>query len=522
MKNKKYFTIIIALFISSLFFGFLFSSNKTLAISNEDNFDLDLQPNLLGEIDFQFSIPFGIWEIEYLNGLVYGVDGSSTTLRVYDAVTGESTDNHTIPFPTYGLTTDGTNLYTTIATGAPPNGTILKLDLTGNEISRIHIPLTAGILNGLAWDGTYLWAFQNNPASFLRIDYNTGVISRNLSAATAPHGMTWYDDMLWVENYGIDQTAVINPLTGATIYAFPAPYHFDTGLANNGTHFIQSSYAGGPFVISFSKIPSEPGDIFTKSISLSSNIQDITYDGSDFFWSENGSSYIAVTDGVTSLFNDVWDSTIDPVGVTIMDGILIVSTESAPYNLYSFAKDGTMLANNSALGLMINSLANDGTYLWAMGSDGILYKLDTSDFSIVSQYTIGNFKGITYDYVNDVIWAVSKQEHKVKYFDIEKEQLGNNVVNLTSPISPSEYGLTFDGEFLVITSYSTGGHYYRILPCELDAEPPITPTPTPTPSPFEGLFGLSNLYENLLFVGFGIVGTAILSLVIALVVRKRR
>ncbi|MHA1532938.1 MAG: hypothetical protein ACTSR6_13180 [Candidatus Heimdallarchaeota archaeon] len=101
MKNKKYFTIIIALFISSLFFGFLFSSNKTLAISNEDNFDLDLQPNLLGEIDFQFSIPFGIWEIEYLNGLVYGVDGSSTTLRVYDAVTGESTDNLTIPLWSY-------------------------------------------------------------------------------------------------------------------------------------------------------------------------------------------------------------------------------------------------------------------------------------------------------------------------------------------------------------------------------------------------------------------------------------
>ena len=520
MKNKNFLTIIIALFISSLFFGLLISSNNTLAKANDD--ELDLQPNLLGEIDFQFSIPVGIWEIEYLNGQVYGVDGSSTTLRVWDAVTGVSTANHTIPFPTYGLATDGTNFYTTIATGATPNGTILKLDLTGNEISRIHIPLTAGILNGLAWDGNHLWAFQNSPASFLRIDFVTGIISRNISATMAPHGMTWYDDMLWVENWGIDQTAVINPLTGATIYTFAAPYHFDTGLANNGTHIIQSSYAGGPFVISFSKIPSEPGDIFTKSISLSSNILDITYDGNDFYWSENGSSYIAVTDGVTSLFNDVWDSTIDPVGVTMMDDILIVSTESAPYNLYSFTIDGTMLSNNSALGVMINSLAYDGIYLWAMGSDGILYKLNIADFTIVSQYSIGNFKGITYDYVNDVIWAVSKQEHKVKYFDLEKEQLGNNVVNLTSPISPSEYGLTYDGEFLVITSYSTGGHYYRIIPCELDAEPPITPTPTPTPTPFEGLFGLSNLYENLLFVGFGLVGAGLIFGLILLLRRIKK
>ncbi len=519
MKNKRNFTItIFTIFISSLLIGMSISNNKTLAMPNDSENSLDLQPNLLGEIDFQFSIPFGIWEIEYLNGQVYGVDGSSTTLRVYDAVTGESTANHTIPFPTYGITTDGTNFYTTIATGVTPNGTILKLDLTGNEVSRIHIPLAAGILNGIAWDGNYLWAFQNSPARFLRIDYDTGIVSRNISASMAPHGMTWYDDMLWVENYGIDQTAVINPLTGATIYAFGAPYHFDTGLANNGTHIIQSSYAGGPFVISFSKIPSEPGDIFTKSISLSSNILDITYDGNDFYWSENGSSYIAVTDGVTSLFNDVWDSTIDPVGVTMMDGILLVSTESAPYNLYSFTIDGTMLSNNSALGVMINSLAYDGTYLWAMGSDGILYKLDIADFSIVSQYSIGNFKGITYDYVNDVIWAVSKQEHKVKYFDLVKEQLGNNVVNLTAPITPSEYGLTFDGEFLVITSYSTGGHYYRIIPCELDEEPPITPTPTP----FGGLFGLSNLVENLIFVGFGIVGTGLIAGLIAILVRRKR
>ncbi len=118
-----------------------------------------------------------------------------------------------------------------------------------------------------------------------------------------------------------------------------------------------------------------------------------------------------------------------------------------------------------------------------------------------------------------MIWVVSSSEHKIKYFDIEKEQLGNNMVNLTAPVSPAEYGLAFDGNYLAITTSYGGGYFYRVIPCEIDEE--IIPTPTPT-TPFEGLFGLSNLYENLLFVGFGIIGTALISLVIALVVRKRR
>jgi len=156
-----------------------------------------------------------------------------------------------------------------------------------------------------------------------------------------------------------------------------------------------------------------------------------------------------------------------------------------------------------------------------MGSDNILYKLDPSDMSIVSDYTIGDFKGITYDYVNNVIWLVSKVEHKIKYFDIVKEQLGNNVVNLTAPITPAEYGLTFDGEYLVVTTTTGGGYFYRIILGEIDEEIPITPTPTPT-TPFEGLFGLPNLYENLIFVGIGLVGAGIIFGLIILLRRIKK
>ncbi len=519
MKNKRYITfLIIAVFFTSLSFGITSSLNETVAIQSIDDSETTLQPNLLGEIDFIFETPAGMWAIEYLNGSIYGVTGSSFVLYEYDAVTGENTANHTMPFPSYGLATDGTYLYTTAATGSTPNGTIFQLDLSGNEISRISIPIAAGILNGLAWDGSQLWAYQNSPASLIRIDYDTGVVTRNISATNAPHGMTWYNDYLWVENYGIDQTAVYSPFSGAILYTFTAPYHFDSGLANNGTHIIQSRYidAMDHFAISFTKMASLPGEIFTKSISYSSNMLDITYDGTSFFFAENGSDWIYTVNAVNTLISTVWSTPINPVGLTLMDDILVVSEENAPYNIYTFTKGGTMISNHTALGVMIRSLAYDGTYLWAMNSDNILYKLNPVDMSIVSEYAIGHFKGITYDYENNVIWAVSRQEHKVKYFDITKEQLGNNVVNLTAPITTLEYGLTFDGEYLAIITSSGGGYFYRIIPCEIDEEIPPTPTPT---TPFAGLFGLPNLYENLIFLGFGLVGAG---LIFGLIVLLRR
>ena len=512
MKNKKYVTfLIIAVFFSSLSFGITSSLKNTLAVQPNDGSETTMQPNMLGDIDFLFETPVGLFAIEYLNGFIYGVDGIQNKLYVFDAVTGVNTANHTIPTTSIGITTDGTDLY--ISRVAGPNGTIIKIDTNGNEISRKNITIGAGSFGDLAWDGNYIWAYPNTP-NLLRIDYDTGIVTRDISVSLGLLGLTWYNNKLWGEDYMADRAVGINPVTGAITDTFPAPYHRDGGLANNGTHFIQSRYLdiSDPYAVSFTKIASEPGEILSGSIMLLSNIMDITYDDTDFFYSENGSSWINVHDGITTLFADSWDSTINPVGLTIMDDVLVVSSENAPFNLYAFSKDGTMMANHTALDVMIKSLAYDGTYLWAMGQDSVLYKLDPSDMSIVSEYAIGYFFGITYDYVNNVIWAVSKEEHKIKYFDPVKEQLGNNVVNLTTPITTAEYGLTFDGEFLVISTASGGGYFYRIIPCEIDEEPP-TETPTPTPG---GLFpGLSSLVEDLIFMG---IGMAAVGIIVALVV----
>jgi hypothetical protein len=205
---------------------------------------------------------------------------------------------------------------------------------------------------------------------------------------------------------------------------------------------------------------------------------------------------------------------------------MLISSANAPYNLLTVSTTGTILANQTALDVMIVSLAFDGTNIWAMGQDSILYKLDPFDMSIVTEYPLEYFRGITYDSTNSIIWAISRVDHQIKYFDPVKEELGNTVIDIEAPVAPLETGLTFTGDYLITTAYYAGNSYfYKINPVAKDVEPEPTPTPTPTPtntSEPSGLFpGLPYYAEDLIFLGIGIVSASIIAIVIGIVRRKR-
>ncbi len=78
MSNKKQLTIfIITIFFSSLALSSAINSKTILAFITEDEFDNDLQPNRLCEIDSSFPTHVGMFAFEYLDGMIYGVDGST-------------------------------------------------------------------------------------------------------------------------------------------------------------------------------------------------------------------------------------------------------------------------------------------------------------------------------------------------------------------------------------------------------------------------------------------------------------
>ena len=488
MTTKKIISLLILfVFLWTGSFGFDSPSKNTSVVAPEDGANSVFQIDRLGEINSSFETHVGMFALEYLDGMIYGVDGLTSNLFVYDAETGTSVANHTIATGSQGITTDGTYLYTSVYTLSPPNGTIVKYDTSGTELSRIHVPVGAGTLVGLTWDGVYLWGFQSTPSSLLQINPVNGQVVKNITVSFNSQGLAWFNQKIWVVNWGFDQVYAIHPSTGEIIDSYSSPYHFDSGLAINGTHFIQSRYIDSmdPFEISFTKIPTQPGDVFTGSNMILASLRDIAYSGQHYFLSEDGSSNILVFNPGLYGFDSSWDTGITPIGLTVIEeDYLMVSSGNSPYNVYTFSFDGTMLVNHSALGMVLDSLTYDGTFLWAMGSDDILYKLNPIDMSILSQFPIGDFAGITYDSLHDVIWAVSPSDHTIRYINTSSGDLGDTTIPLNPPITAGEYGLTFNGEYLVVSTSAGGGYFYQIILGPLDApnEPIQTTSTSPTDS----------------------------------------
>ncbi|MHA1187320.1 MAG: hypothetical protein ACTSSK_10685 [Candidatus Heimdallarchaeota archaeon] len=527
--GKQNSILFITIFISSLALGFLFQSGVTTATNNQDEFETNLGANTFGVFDYSFETHVGMYAFDYFNGSIYGVDGSTGHIYVYDAVTGESTANYSIPFTATGIATDGTFLYLTRYTAAQPNGTITKCDLLGNEISRLHIPIGSGLLTGLTWDGTELWAFQNSPQCVIRLNPDNGLITKNITmTGIVIHDLTYFNDILWLCRYGQDSVYTFDPNTGVQTDMFSSLplLHYDSGIAANETHLMQSRYIdmSDPYIIAFFKLPTEPGDIVTRSYQLLTQVLDCAYDGENIYTPENGSTYVYSWNAGTYGLSTFFDSGIELVGLTVIyDNFILASSVDAPYNLYTFALDGTLLINHTALDVMIRSLAFDGSSVWAMGQDKILYELDPSDMSILSERSVGNLYGITYDYTRDVLWAIDKSDDTINYINTTSGVVGENPIAIDPSITSGEYGLTFNGEYLIVSTVNDGGRFYKIVPGEIDEEdvPDITPTPTPTdPS---GLFpGVTPLVEDFIFLGIGAVSVGLIFGVIAIVRRAKK
>ncbi|NHJ46409.1 MAG: hypothetical protein FK733_01355 [Asgard group archaeon] len=526
LNKRKLYLIFTAIIIPCL----VLSNNNlgdVIAQSDEKSNEIICTPDMLGMLGTTFDTHVGLNSMDYLNGKIYGVALGGTGLYGFDAVTGVSTDNISLSFPTFGITTDGIDLYLSIYS-AGKNGSIVKMDTTGTEISRIHVDVDNEYIGGLTWDGTYLWGYQTSIWHLLKIDPANGNVLSNFTIGRDLRDLSWFDTKIWGVAWGLDRVDVINPYTGSYVEGLRSPYHHDSGITNNGTHMFQSDYAT-ELEVDITPLNTNPGEVFLREPLSSSSILDVALAGNAYYFTENYSTTLTKHSSQLNSYDTTVIIGFQAAGITNLDdSTLLISEANAPYNLLTVSTTGTILANQTALGVMLVSLAFDGTNIWAMGQDSILYKLDPFDMSIISQYPLEYFRGITYDSISNIIWAVSRVDHQIKYFDPVKEELGNAVINLTAPVAPLETGLTFTGDYLISTAYYAGNSYfYKINPVAKDIEPEPTPTPTPTPTPSnstgpDGLFpGLPYYVEDLIFLGIGLVTASIIAIVIAIARRKR-
>jgi hypothetical protein len=451
MKKQQLLPLFIVMaFISSLCFAVIGTQSPPLTTTIDQMPNTALNAKILGDEEDSFTTPFDFYDLTYLDGTLWAASIYYEKLFGFNPVTGTNIQNTTLPFTAAGLTTDGTYLYASVYPMGTPNGTIAKMYPNGTIVSVISIPLTSQFFPGLAWDGSSLWASHVLKTNLYQINPSTGTIVKNLTVNHYVRGLTWVGEHLWGVEYPNDRVCMYDTTTGQILENFHSPFLEDNGLAYNGTHFIENQYMNSPNDISFLDLPTEAGEVY-RQFSVMANPTDITWNGTHYMYGDSFSAYVESRRlGVYTLSNvHVWQ--FIPVGMTTVGSSLYVSQHNAPYNIYQCTWGGTILNNFTGLDFEIESLAYDGTYLWAQGTDNHTYKLDPADCSLIANYSLGDLAGITYDWRNKVLWAISPVEDTVKQIDPSTGAF--NGEELALPVSYTERGLTFDGTHLIVAGF---------------------------------------------------------------------
>lgn len=458
MKSKHFGVIFFVLtFFSGIALGLTNNLSSGVITSTDQLPDATMSSNVLGDVEFTITTSIDCVDITVLNDIVWVASDLLYNLFKFDSLTGANLGNISLPFRGFGITTDGTNLYVSVASGST-NGTIFKLKTDGTILSSLTIPLNFGNIQGLAWDGSHLWATQYTPYRLIRINPNTGVIEKNFTLSGDTSGLTWFDNRLWGVEYLSDVIRAFDPETGDILETFGTPVHHDRGLGSNGTHLLVGQYLDGTNLIYFVDYPTTVGEVFHV---LNLNGKDIACNGTHYFITSSFSNNVYVYLRGTYTLTETIALPFQPIGITVVGTSLYISQQTATYNIYKYSFGGVLQVTFTGLGVMIESLAYDGTNLWAMGSNNQLYKLNPSDLSQLAEYNVGDLAGITYDPINNVLWGVHPGDHVIKQIDPSDGTATGGYVSTAVPYGES--GLTFDGEYLLMTSTTTGNTYKIII-----------------------------------------------------------
>jgi len=196
---------------------------------------------------------------------------------------------HTIPAPglrCQDVTWDGTYLWAT------ENNTRSYYQLDpedGTVINSIPYPVQTPYSEGITFDGEYLWACgweeSNGYGSHLfKIDPETGDISASLAypgdyAGNWPHGIAFDGTNLWANNFATHTLDKINPVTAELIDTLPAPSDFSVGITWDGASLWTNDFQQS---LIFKQAP-YTGEVLGSTYIPITNMRGMAWDG-NYLW----------------------------------------------------------------------------------------------------------------------------------------------------------------------------------------------------------------------------------------------
>ena len=172
-------------------------------------------------------------EYFYIGG--YG-GGYSDELHRFDPATGELLlmfDNADVN-QSFGLTHDGTHLWTIQQKGASVPAVAMKFDMNGNNLEEFSLP--GNYMSGIAWDDGNFWVatYFPNPGTIHYVDDEGTVVSEFTPPTNQPWDIALQDDMVWIVDFWNDEIHLMED-DGTLVQSFPYDDHRATGIYHDGT-----------------------------------------------------------------------------------------------------------------------------------------------------------------------------------------------------------------------------------------------------------------------------------------------
>ncbi|MHA1278149.1 MAG: hypothetical protein ACTSQ8_13250 [Candidatus Helarchaeota archaeon] len=461
--KKQVFSVFLlaAIFCSGMFFMFATNSATTSLRAVEDTSEYQLEAKILGDLEGTISLPVSPLGITYLDGVLWMVSRIGKNLYKVNPVTGTEIAHYSLGFEPVGLTTDGTSLYISVEETSTVNGTIFKVKTDGTIISSIEVPITSQYMSGLAWDGSYLWAAQEVPNALLRINPKTGTVLDNFTIAEDPSGICYYDGLIWGVIWNENKIYAYDPTDGRIREVFnnPGASVGEYGITYNGTHFLHASW--NSIELYALDIPTAAGEVWNVYDTPILTIDGIDWNGTHYFTVDSQYDKLYVLHDGTFEIEGNYSLPFQPLAIAVIGDYLFISQSPVPCHIFKYTFTGTQVAEYSAVGVQIQGLTYDGTYLWGNGADNKIYKMNPADCTEINSTSVANYADLAWDNKNNVFWAVHQVDSRI--YQLDPTTLLQTGVYINCTHTAGEYGIVFNGKHLVHTNWDSDRIYKFII-----------------------------------------------------------
>ncbi|MDR4987859.1 MAG: choice-of-anchor D domain-containing protein [Bacteroidales bacterium] len=134
----------------------------------------------------------------------------------------------------YGLTYDGSHLWTIQQMGASVPAKAVKIDMDGNQLQEFSLP--GNYMSGIAWDQGNFWVatYFPNPGTIHYVDNEGNQLSSFVPPSNQPWDLALQDDDLWIVDFWNNFIHLVEA-DGTMVASFPYSDHRATGIYHDGT-----------------------------------------------------------------------------------------------------------------------------------------------------------------------------------------------------------------------------------------------------------------------------------------------